>query len=415
MVINHFNNINIVNNMKRNIIFIVALFIGIFMSNSCDKYELGNPLPSTVADFTEAISNSSYAPCDVTFTNTSLNAKAFLWDFGNGQTSTEENPTMHYDTPGLYTVTLTCTAENDVHYNQLVKSKVINIKDITAGFTQVLYYTTRTSGLAGIYFVVLNDDAPLVQEFEPNDYMTRPYGIAVDTVNSKVYVTDYSLMCIYRYDADGKNPVRILDANVPGQEILADVQGIFVHEDKIYWGQSGGIYRANLDGTNPEAHILTGAIPIEYPLDMNFNRKTGKIYLCNDKDSFSGSVYEVNIDGTGFTTIVPDVDVTALDVDFRSGTLYLAGYASEGTLIEENGIYSCKLDGTNLVKIADYGLKATWGVTIDTKRNKLFWAFKNSNNNPDGKIVRSNLDGSGQEDWIIDTNPVAMTVGWVKL
>jgi len=401
--------------MKRNIIYIMLLLMGVFVNNSCQKYELGNPLPSTIADFSETLTNNSYAPCDVTFTNKSLNATSYHWDFGNGQTSTDENPTTHYDTTGLYTVTLTCTATNDVHYNQLIKTKVINVKDITAGFTQVLYFTTRTSGLAGIYFVILNDEAPLVQEFEPHDYMTRTYGIAVDTVNSKVYITDWSMECIYRYDADGKNPVRILDGNVAGQEMVGDAQGIFIHENKIYWGHSGGIYRANLDGTNPEEFITTGAIPIEYPLDMNFNRVTGKIYLNNDKDANSGGVFEVNIDGSGFAEIVQDVDVTAIDADFSSGTLFLAGYASEGTLIETHGIYTCKLDGSNLVKIGDYGLKATWGVAVDPKRSKLYWAVKNSNNNPDGKIVRSNFDGTGLEDVVIDSNPVAMTIGWVKL
>ncbi len=217
MVINLLNNFKPMKSMKRNIIYIMLLLTGVFVNNSCEKHELGNPLPSTVADFSEVLTNNSYAPCDVTFTNKSLNATSYHWDFGNGQTSTEENPSTHYDTIGLYTVTLTCTAVNDLHYNQLVKKKVINAKDITAGFTQVLYFTTRTSGLAGIYFVVLNDEAPLVQEFEPHDYMTRTYGIAVDSVNSKVYITDWDNKCIYRYDADGKNPVRILDGNVAGQ------------------------------------------------------------------------------------------------------------------------------------------------------------------------------------------------------
>lgn len=398
--------------MKRNIFYILMLFLAVVVTNSCRKYELGNPLPSTVADFTETITNSSYAPCEVAFTNKSLNALNYLWNFGNGQTSTEQNPTTQYSTPGLYTVTLTCTATNDVHYNQLVKTKVINIKDPLAGYSQVLYYTTRTSGPGGVYFVVLNDDAPLIQEFEPTDYMTRPYGIAADTVNGKVYVTDYSMECIYRFDADGKNPVRVLDGSVQGQEMVGDAEAIFVHGDKFYWGRTGGIYRANLDGTNPEEFLTTG---IEYPLDMNINPVTGDIYFCNDKESNSGGIFKINIDGSGLTEIVPDIDGTAIEVNFNTGVIYLAVYASTGTLIEDYGIYSCNIDGTNIAKLGDYGLKATWGVALDQKRGKLFWAFKNSNNNPDGKIVRSNLDGTEQEDWLVDINPVAMTAVWIKL
>lgn len=42
----------------------------------------------------------------VSFANTSANATSYLWDFGNGQTSTLPNPTHTYATDGIYTVTL---------------------------------------------------------------------------------------------------------------------------------------------------------------------------------------------------------------------------------------------------------------------------------------------------------------------
>ena len=41
--------------------------------------------------------------------NNSCNGETFLWDFGNGQTSTEENPSFQYDAPGNYTITLNVT------------------------------------------------------------------------------------------------------------------------------------------------------------------------------------------------------------------------------------------------------------------------------------------------------------------
>jgi uncharacterized repeat protein (TIGR01451 family) len=43
----------------------------------------------------------------VVFTNTSLNADTYLWDFGDGVTSTLENPSHDYAAGGTYTVTLT--------------------------------------------------------------------------------------------------------------------------------------------------------------------------------------------------------------------------------------------------------------------------------------------------------------------
>jgi len=44
--------------------------------------------------------------------NTSLNATSYLWDFGNGTTSTEENPGFSLDTAGDYTVSLTVTSNS---------------------------------------------------------------------------------------------------------------------------------------------------------------------------------------------------------------------------------------------------------------------------------------------------------------
>ena len=400
--------------MKRNLSYIILILLAIIPGPGCKKLELGNPLPSTLANFSIQLTNSGYAPCDAQFTNLSLNALAYSWDFGNGQTSTEASPLTHYETPGLYTVTLTCTPVNDVYYNKLVKTLVINVKDPLAGFTQVLYFTTRGPSVGNGHMVILDDNAPLIQDFEATD-MTRPYGIAADTAHSKVYITDFSVGAIYRFDADGKNPLKILDINVAGQEIVGDAEGIFVLGDKIYWGRTGGIYRANLDGTNPEVFINTQGLPPEYPLDMQYDAVSNKIYLVNDKTDYSGGYFSVNLDGTGLTEIVPAIDNTALEVDFATGKTYMAVYASTGTLVTENGIYMCNMDGSSLSKIGDYGAKATWGVAIDYTRSKLFWSYKMSNSAPDGKIVRANLDGSGVEDWLTGVSPHAITVVWIKL
>ncbi|MDD4455400.1 MAG: PKD domain-containing protein, partial [Candidatus Methanomethylophilaceae archaeon] len=50
------------------------------------------------------------APLTVRFTDTSTGEiTAWLWDFGDGATSTEQNPTHTYTAPGTYTVSLTAT------------------------------------------------------------------------------------------------------------------------------------------------------------------------------------------------------------------------------------------------------------------------------------------------------------------
>jgi len=400
--------------MKRNPFYLFFLFAMLMIASACQKYELGNPAASTLADFSYTITNSGNAPCEVVFTNSSLKAKAYHWDFGNGVISTEANPTAQYDTPGLYTVTLTCTPENEVHYNKLEKTVIINVKDPNAGLTQVLYYTTRGPDNGGVYLVILGDGPPQVQDFESVP-LSRPYGIAVDTASRKVFVSDYSLGVIYRFDADGKNPIKILDVTVAGQEIVDSPEALMVVGNKLYWGRPGGIYRCNLDGTSPEAYINTGTSAPEYPIDMQYDATTGKIYLVNDKTDFTGGYFTMNFDGTAQTEAITDIDGTAIEVNAAADMVYMAIYASDGSPVSENGIYSCKTDGSSLTKIGDFGTKATWGMTIDYKRNKLFWGYKISNSAADGKIVRANLDGSGQEDWLTGVSPHAMQIAWIKL
>lgn len=47
------------------------------------------------------------APLTVSFTNNSLMAQSYQWNFGDGGTSTADNPTYIYNVPGVYSVTLT--------------------------------------------------------------------------------------------------------------------------------------------------------------------------------------------------------------------------------------------------------------------------------------------------------------------
>ena len=54
------------------------------------------------ANFTYSISSSN----QVAFTNTSLNATNFNWNFGDGGTSESNNPTHTYLTTGTYTIQL---------------------------------------------------------------------------------------------------------------------------------------------------------------------------------------------------------------------------------------------------------------------------------------------------------------------
>lgn len=96
---------------------------------ACQKEEAPIPTASTQAMFTYEIQTFYQNPetgemnYEVLFTNRSTMAAGFHWDFGNGQTSQQENPgTVVFDASGVYDVTLEVspmTEQTDLHYNNL--------------------------------------------------------------------------------------------------------------------------------------------------------------------------------------------------------------------------------------------------------------------------------------------------------
>lgn len=67
-----------------------------------------HPLP--VAGFNIANTDACYAPVSVSTNNTTTGAVGYAWDFGNGNTSSLNNPSNVYQTPGTYTIELTATS-----------------------------------------------------------------------------------------------------------------------------------------------------------------------------------------------------------------------------------------------------------------------------------------------------------------
>ena len=60
-------------------------------------------------------------PVTITMTNLSQYGESYLWEFDDGTTSTEFEPTITYDEPGYYQVKLTVTGEGgqDVAFHEL--------------------------------------------------------------------------------------------------------------------------------------------------------------------------------------------------------------------------------------------------------------------------------------------------------
>lgn len=90
----------------------------------------GAAIPPAVS-FTPAQSEENYL--EYSFTNNTKNADTYEWDFGDGNTSTEENPTHVYDTHDVYDVTLVATAANGL--NATFMTSIDIQAPVTADFT----------------------------------------------------------------------------------------------------------------------------------------------------------------------------------------------------------------------------------------------------------------------------------------
>ena len=91
--------------------------------------------PEVVASFT-ASPTSGGIPLEVNFNNDSTGIiTEYSWDFGDGTTSTEENPVKTYTSAGTYTVTLTVTGLEGITDTFTRTDYIIAVDSLTAGFS----------------------------------------------------------------------------------------------------------------------------------------------------------------------------------------------------------------------------------------------------------------------------------------
>jgi len=87
------------------ILSVLSLFTFLFFS--CDENESGVDIIQFEARFVSDVSSNV-----ISFTNQSVGAESFLWDFGDGTTSIFRDPVKTYEAGGTYTVTLTARRSN---------------------------------------------------------------------------------------------------------------------------------------------------------------------------------------------------------------------------------------------------------------------------------------------------------------
>jgi gliding motility-associated-like protein len=149
----------------------------------CKQIVVANPLANFSADTT-------YGPCivqDINFIDQSVNAVAWHWSFGDGDTSILQNPLHTYQTPGIYDVTLVVTSQSGCS-DTLLMNDYITIDGPSGSFS----YTPLTGCVPqDIDFTAIGDSITQYTWF---------FGNGDSLVNMNTTNTD---MVTYNYQVGG--------------------------------------------------------------------------------------------------------------------------------------------------------------------------------------------------------------------
>lgn len=322
------------------------------------------------ASFTVEDADNLTSNTPVQFTNTSVGATSYLWNFGDAQnaTSTEENPTFTYTSGGTFTVTLTAISQEGE--STATKEITLTEAEVSSEIFFIEYGNTIINKLT-------LDGSGTVSPVLDMTGMSG-LGMAYDATGNKIYFSDFEVSGegkIWRVNLDGSG----LEELVTG---IADPYGIAldVTNGKVYWtDDAGNISRANLDGSSPEIGLVNvvGGQMRAIDLDVENN----KMYFY---EVFAEDLYVADLDGSNASVLVAGVYGYGIKVDTVNDKIYFEDQNSE-TLIKAN------LDGSAQEVFDDSGTRI-YGMDIDYEEGIIYWSGRDTN-----AITKANLDGTGKE------------------
>lgn len=355
---------------------ILVFLVTMLLFNACGPVDFPVPPASTVSKFSYTIDNKGYAPAKVTFTNNSIVPSTvgdadFSWDFGDGSKSADVSPVHTYNSPGTYSVTL--TVKTTVSMEIKKSTQTIIVLNASASGIEVFFTDGST-----VYSGLLNSDAPAFSALAVGPF-DDSYGMAIDTLNSKLYISDSGTGKIYRYDTETKQIIEFRTGLDSPDGLAIDFKN-----GKLYWDTSNSIQRTNLSSTTQTdvEDFVTGQA--NDPEGVSIDAVNNKLYwVCYD-----GGLWSINLDGTAKTQLpgAPEGGSTLV----VNNKLFFDQWVASGDI----HLKSSDLDGSNIGTITTGITKLVFGLAYESKGKKIYWGDRST-----GKIMRGNIDGSGIETW----------------
>lgn len=232
---------------------ILAILTILLFSSSCKKDDTSSL--KLEARFTTPVIEYG----KVTFRNYSVNATEYLWEFQDGNTSTEKDPVHEYLELGVFDVKLTASNENEsdvfflkVAIGQIYPANLTQLDNLPFGSrTQMVHFTKNGKGYiaGGIDYSDFQYDQD-IWEFDPADnswtllseevpiYLSNATSFVI---NEKVYFglgnSNFGTGDLDFYSYDFQNSTFQFESNFPGSQSntgpIMDAVG-FAHQDLGY-------------------------------------------------------------------------------------------------------------------------------------------------------------------------------------
>ena len=302
-----------------------------------------------VANFTTN-TTTGLNPASVQFTDTSSNTpNSWLWDFGDGTTSTDQNPTHVYSTPGTYTVTLIATNNAGSGKLTLTNYITVNYPAPIAGFTanttkgtapiKVKFTDSSTGNVSG--YIWNFGDGTTSTDQNPTHTYKNPgnYTVKLTVTNHGGSSTVTSLITVQNH------VLPTATANVKSG-IYNSTKTVIISMNK-----SGSIYYT-INGVTPTTSSK------KYTGPINIKSTTKLKFLAVDSDGYKSNVYTENytIDkippksnaniGSGLYNSDKTVKLT-MD---KKGTIYYTTNGSTPTISSKKYTGSITLKSTTILK-----------------------------------------------------------------
>lgn len=235
------------------------------------------------------------APSNVNFVNKSEKAETFLWDFGDGNTSEDINPTHRYVRSGKYTVVLSAINGKKIRKTE----QMISIDPPQGSLVEI-----QTN--YGNMLVKLYDETP---QHRDNFLKLSEEGFFNDLLFHRVIQG----FMIQGGDptSKGAGPGARLGSGGPGYQVPAEFNSSLIHKKgALSAARTGDAVNPEKKSSGSQFYIVQGQPVDEAQLQM-FERRKGLEYSEEQKEIYEneGGTPFLDMDYTVFGEVIDGLDV----------------------------------------------------------------------------------------------------------